>query len=497
MRGRDSKAEEGPPDYIKTLACDGDDAVPLPLGTDGVRGGQRLIPMVVASSLFMDLMDTSALATAMPTLAQAYGTNPVNLKLALTAYLATVAVLVPASGWLSARFGAKRLFMTAMGLFVLGSLCCGLANSLTQLIAARILQGVGGSMMTPVGRSIVVASAPRTALVRAMGWFALPAILAPMVGPPLAGLLLEAGSWRWIFWINVPVGLLGICAIAWFVPPMPGRMTDRRFDALGFLVAGVAIIAAVAVIETNGLSGWRMSARLASVFFVIVMIGVYVYHARRNPSPIIDLTLLRLDTLRVSLSASWLQRMAMGATTFLLPLQLQIGLGLSPLIASQVLVAMAFGSILARFLVPPLIDRAGFRASLILFGIGSALFSMLPACFSPQTPIWLMMLGMFCMSLLRSSFFIPAGTMAYADVKGENVGHASVLFTVAQQLSIGMGVTLAATLLEETGHGGDAMAASGFVLPFLLLALLSAIATLLVVPMRADAGAHLRNRPRG
>ncbi len=455
------------------------------------RFGSRIVPLVVASALFMDLMDSAALATALPTLAEVFHTPAVNLKLALTAYLLTIAVLVPASGWLAARYGAKPVFMTAMAIFTIGSICCGLSNSVPELVAARVLQGVGGSMMTPVGRSIVVASTPRARLVEAMGWFTVPAILGPLAGPPLAGLILEAGSWRWIFLINLPVGIFGIAAVLFLVPPIPPS-TSRRFDVTGFLLLGAAITALMILVETAGLSGQPLPLRLGAAAIAGAALAGYCRYAARCETPIVDLRLLRRDTLLVSLLASWLQRMPMGAMPFLLPLLLQAAMGLSPLRASQVMVAMAGGGLVSRFVAPPLISRLGFRRSMLIFGAATALLSVSPVLFREDTPIVLMMVAMGLTSLLRSAFFIPAATLAYADVAAHEVGHASVLFTVAQQLSLGMGVSLAATLLESSTGSGAPMTQQSFLLPFLAMAAIGGLAVPVVWPMRNDAGEALR-----
>jgi len=460
-----------------------------PLGSSA----SRIVPLVVASALFMDLMDSAALATALPTLAQVFHTDPVNLKLALTAYLLTIAVLVPASGWLSNRYGAKAVFMTAMGVFVLGSICCGLSNSVPQMVIARVLQGLGGSMMTPVGRSIVVASTPRPHLVQAMAWFTIPAILGPLVGPPLAGVILENGSWRWIFLINVPVGISGIIAVLWFVPAT-AALSDKAFDFLGFFLLGAAITAFMALVETAALAGEALPIRLFAVASALAAFATYCRYSVRRENPIIDLRLLRRDTLLVSLLASWLQRMPMGAMPFLLPLLLQVGMDLSALRASEVMIAMACGGLISRFIAPPLIGRLGFRWSMLIFGAATALLSASPAMFRAGTPVVAMMVAMGLTSMIRSAFFIPAATLAYADVIEDEVGQASVLFTVAQQLSLAMGVTMAAELLKVSMAHAGPMVPERFVLPFLAMAGIGGLSLPIVWMMRNSAGEALRNR---
>src|SRR5580698_8569880 len=245
----------------------------------------RFMPVVMASALFMDLLDTAALGTALPTMAREFHTEPLHLKLALTAYLMTMAILVPASGWLADRFGARRVFVNAVRIYLIGSLCCGLSNSLTQLVAARILQGIGGAMMTPVARLIAVAMTPREQLVSAMNIFTMPAVLGPMLGPPLAGLLLQVASWRWIFFLNLPVGILGIVTVLRVLPrlrhPHPGR-----FDAVGFVTAGLGIVGTIALAESVGSGLMSTSMKLALACCTLALWAFFARHALRARVPI-------------------------------------------------------------------------------------------------------------------------------------------------------------------------------------------------------------------
>lgn len=450
-----------------------------------------VVPLAVASALFMDLMDSSALATALPTLSRVFGEDPFVLKFALTAYLITVAVLVPASGWLCDRIGSKLTFMLAMMVFVAGSISCGLSNSVTELVAARVLQGVGGSMMTPVGRNIVVATSQRDYLVKALAWFTLPAIIGPLAGPPLAGAILEYGSWRWIFFINVPVGILGLIIVAVCVPSLPARKTGR-FDWRGFILIGLAIVTFMLLIETSGLSGKPGWLRLLTVATAISASSLYYRHAMRRDA-VVNLKLLSRDTLAASLVASWLQRLPLGGIPYLLPLLLQTGMGLTPLIAGQVMMAMAVGSLAARFVLPPILRKLGFRTAGLILAAGSAITSASPTLFHTGTPISFMIAMMVLTSLLRGLFFILAQTLAYVDIDPPEVGHASVLFTVAQQLSYGTGITLAAWLLQLSTGGGP-LSAAAFQMPFLVISFLALLSVLVFVPLRSDAGDAMRGR---
>lgn len=458
---------------------------------DFVRRSHLIVPLAVASALFMDLMDSSALATALPTLARVFHTDPYALKFALTAYLITVAVLVPASGWLSDRFGCKSTFMLAMVVFTAGSICCGMSNSFEELVAARILQGVGGSMMTPVGRNIVVASSPREHLVKALAWFTVPAILGPLAGPPLAGAILEYGSWRWIFFLNVPIGLTGLIVVSFAVPRLT-RTSVGRFDLRGFLLIGASITMLMLIIETTGLAGRPIWLRLLASATALIACFLYYRYAMRTDA-VVNLKLLRRDTLAVSLASSWLQRLPLGAIPYLLPLLLQTGIGLSPLVAGQVMMSMAVGSIASRFLLVPVIRNLGFRNAGIVVASSCAVMSAAPVLFHTGTPLVLMMIVMAMGSLSRGLFFILAQTLAYADIEPREVGHASVLFTVAQQLSYSMGVTLAAGLLRLSTGSAPPIAAS-FHMPLVVISILAFLSVLTFVPLRRDAGEAMRGR---
>src|SRR5882757_8824795 len=247
----------------------------------------RFLPLAMATALFLDLLDTSALGSALPTMAKEFHTEALHLKLALTAYLMTMAILVPASGWLADRYGARRVFVNAIKVYVLGSLCCGLSNSVGELVAARVLQGIGGAMMTPVARLIVVASTPRERLVQAMNAFTIPAIVGPLMGPPLAGLLLEVANWRWIFFINIPVGLLGIAAVLRIVPRLR-HANPGPFDGFGFATAAVGIVTLIVLSESVGSDLLSFNGRMVVAAAAIAAWIVFIHHALSAPCPMLD-----------------------------------------------------------------------------------------------------------------------------------------------------------------------------------------------------------------
>jgi EmrB/QacA subfamily drug resistance transporter len=459
--------------------------------------------IAVASALFMQSIDSTALSTALPTLARAFQTNPIHLKLCLTAYIMALAVFVPASGWAADRYGARRVFMSAMAVFLLGSVLCAMSSSLSELVGARILQGAGGAMMTPVGRIIVVGSQPREKLVSAMIWLTTPAMLGPIVGPPLSGFILSVATWPWIFYINVPVGLLGMAAVLRFVPktrqPHPGR-----FDSLGFLLAASAISAMMIGAESIGVG---LLPVWAQVVAWIVAVGAgwgYLRHARHRDKPVLDLKLLRVRTLRVNQTGGSLMRMTLGATPFLLPLLLQGGLGWSPLKAGLVTMSTAVGSLSARFGAHSLLRRFGFRTMLIATSLAGGVAIAASGFFRASTPIAVIALVLALGGFLRSNHLTSASTLAFADIPDTAVSQASSLTSVVQQIAQALGITVAGLMLHVSQtlagpHGAAPLAPQNFILPFGAVGLAAAAATLTYWPLPANAGASLQGRqgPRG
>ena len=458
----------------------------------------RMAILAVASALFMQSIDSTALSTALPTLARAFGANPIQLKLALTAYIMALAMFVPASGWVADRFGARRVFMAAMAVFLTGSILCGLSHSLLELVGARIVQGAGGAMMTPVGRIIVVGSQPRHALVKAMVWLSLPAMLGPILGPPLAGILLSFTTWPWIFYINAPVGLLGMAAVLKYVPkrrqPHPGR-----FDFIGFLMTAVAICALMVGAEAVGgdlIPGW---AQVATWITALVAGAAYLQHARRRERPILDLALLRVRTYRANQTGGSLIRMTMGATPFLLPLMLQFGLGWSPLRAGLVSMASALGAGAARIGAPTLLRRFGFRNMLVGTSLLSAAVVLAPAAFRPSTPVAVIVVLLALAGAVRAYNITAVNALSFSEIPDRKVSQASGLTSVVQQMAQAFGITIAGLTLQlsqtiTAPHGVAALSPANFFLPFAAIGFLGLLAAVSYMSLPANAGANLHGR---
>ncbi len=450
------------------------------------------IPLAVASALFMEFIDSTALSTALPTLATAFHTDPVHLKLALTSYLLALAVFAPASGWVADRFGAKRVFIIAMGVFLAGSALCGLSRSLGELVAARILQGMGGAMMTPVGRLIVVGSAPRDRFVSAMSWFTMPALVGPLLGPPLAGVILGVADWPWIFYINIPVGVLGIAAVAKFVPkleqPDPGR-----FDTSGFILAAFAIIGLTAVSETVGTSLAPWPVEIAVAVVGVAFLVTFVRHVGRVDRPVLDLRLLKVPTFEASMVGGSLVRLGLGALPLLLPLLMQIGFGWSPMKAGLLTISQSAGALLFKPIAPAVIRTMGYRRVLVLSAIGTAVCTALPAVFRADTPLTFIVLVLGVSGFMRSTHFTSANALAYADVARPDISQASTLSTVIQQVSMSLGVSIGGLSLH-LARGSGGLTPEHFTLPFLLVGALSLLAAPFYMRLEPDAGADIGGR---
>jgi len=457
----------------------------------------RLISIAVASALLMEFIDSTALSTALPTLSRAFAVDPIHLKLALTSYILALAVFTPASGWAAERFGARRVFLSAMTVFLLGSALCGQSRSLEALVASRIVQGIGGAMMTPVARLIVVSATPKDKLLTAMGWFTMPALVGPLIGPPIAGLVLSVAAWPWIFYINLPVGLLGVIAVMRFVPKSEPKRDLGRFDTAGFVLSALAVSGLVIVAETAGVS---LLPPWAQVTLLALSVGcgfVYLRVARRTGRPILDLTLLRYPTFRASLVGGTLVRLGIGASPFLMPLLLQVALGWSPLKASFVTLATGVGVLAARPFAAAGLKRFGFRTSLAVFVSLTALFTATPGFFGPATPMALMIAALTLGGFCRSNQFIAANTIAYADVPETSTAAASTLSAVTQQVGLALGVSFGGMMLHLARGADGALTPDRFTFPFVAIGLVTLLALPVYLSLDKDAGAAIsgRNRP--
>jgi EmrB/QacA subfamily drug resistance transporter len=456
---------------------------------------QRLIPLIVATALFMENMDSTVIATSLPAIAADIGTSPLTLKLAITSYLLSLAVFIPASGWTADRFGARMVFAIAVGVFMIGSIGCAVSSSVTDFVFARILQGMGGAMMTPVGRLVLLRSVEKSALVNAMAWVTMPALVGPVIGPPLGGFITTYFSWHWIFLINIPIGLLGIVMALKFIDPIRGE-NPERFDLYGLVLAGIGLAGIAFGLSVAGLNllPWPVVAALVAIGSISMTL--YVMHARRTGSPVLDFSLLRLQTLRASIIGGFMFRLGIGALPFLLPLLMQTGFGLSPFQSGLVTFASAVGAMGMKALAARIIRAFGFRYMMTINALVSAAFLAACALFTVTTPLLLIMIILVVGGFFRSLQFTAINTVAYAEVEPAQMSRATTLVSVNQQLAVSAGVAVGAFSVETTLwlRHQDELSATVFAPAFLVVALISAASCWFFWQMPDDAGHEISGR---
>ena len=454
----------------------------------------RLVPLIVATALFMENLDGTIISTALPPIAADLGEDPVNLKLAFTAYYLSLAIFIPISGWSADRFGARRVFCTAMAVFTLASLGCAMAGSLEDLVLARALQGLGGALMMPVGRMILLRAVEKPQLIGAMAYLTVPALMAPLLGPPLGGFIATYFHWRWIFFINLPIGIAGLMLAARLLPEFRAARTPR-LDILGFVLSGLGL--AMLIFGFTTLSRSMLAGFVAPALCLAggLVLGLYVVHWRYRADPILELRLLGNETLRTAIIGGSLFRIGAGALPFLLPLLLQVGFGYTAFQAGSITFAAAGGAILMKFAAPPLLRRFGFRTTLALNALLCAAVTVAKALLTAVTPHIVISLLMFTGGFFRSLQFTSLNAIAYADVPAEEVSRASTLYSMAQQLSIAIGVGVAALALEMSRRaGGGGLDVGDVRLAFIIVAGFVASSAVVHLRLGRDAGEAVSGR---
>ncbi len=457
----------------------------------------RVVPLIVAVALFMENMDSTVIATSLPAIARALGTNPLALKLAVTSYLLALAIFIPASGWMADRFGARNVFRIAIGVFVVGSIGCALSRSLEEFVLARILQGAGGAMMTPVGRLILLRSIDKRLLVNAMALVTIPALIGPICGPPLGGFITTYASWHWIFLINVPIGIIGVAMATRYIPNLPVAQ-PAPFDFLGFVLSGLGIGGLAFGLSVMGLAFLPNTVVAALIGVGAVSTAAYMFHASRSPAPILDLRLFRYVTFRVSIFGGFMFRLGIGALPFLLPLLLQIGFNLTPFQSGLITFTGALGSIFMKAAVSGVLKRFGYRPVLVYNSLISAVFLAACAGFQPGVPFSVMVAILIAGGFFRSLEFTAVNTIAYAEIEPPLMSQATTIVSVAQQLALSTGVAVGALVVEITLRlkNGTTMDAADFPPAFLVVGALTATACLVFLRLPPDAGAELAGRSR-
>jgi EmrB/QacA subfamily drug resistance transporter len=462
-----------------------------PLDVDRTaRPLSRAVKYLVAGALFMEMLDGTVIATALPQMGVSFGVSAVELNIGMTAYLLTLAVFVPISGWVADRFGARTVFGGAILLFTAASVLCGLSDGLWSFIGARVLQGIGGAAMVPVGRLIVLRGTDKKDMMAAISTIVWPGLIAPVLGPPLGGFIVTYASWRWIFFLNLPIGLAAFIAVVFLVPNL--RSSERRpLDGLGFLLCGLSLSLLIYGADRLG-AGSRMREAFGLIAGGLVAGALAIRHLLRHPSPLLDLSVLRLPTYALGVRGGSLARIAIGAAPFLLPLMFQIGFGLSAFAAGLLVLCVFLGNLTMKSMTTPILRRFGFRSVLIVNGLLNAAALAVCGLFTPATPTWLMAVVLFASGAFRSMQFTGVATIQFADVPSDQMSGANTLASMVLQLTMGVGVVVGALALDASGlvrgRGHGAPDLTDFRNAFLVVALIALLALVDSLSLEKTAG---------
>ncbi|MBX6318618.1 MFS transporter [Pigmentiphaga sp.] len=456
------------------------------------RGGYRIIALIIASAFFMEQLDSTIIATALPAMAESLGADPVRMNFAMTAYLLALAVFIPISGRIADRLGTRNTFRGAIALFVLSSVLCGMAQNLPWLIGARLLQGASGAMMVPVGRLVLLRSVEKSQLVAAMSWVLIPAMVGPAVGPLIGGVLTTYLSWHWVFYINVPIGLAGIALATLYIPDIRSDAPSAPFDYVGFALTGGTLAALLVGLEGLG-HGGPGTTTLALLAVAGTCTLLYVRHCKHHPQPVLDFSLLRIPTFQVAIRGGVLYRVAYGSFPFLMPLMLQLGFGLSAAESGTVTFAQAVGGLVMKAISERFLRAFGYRKVMIWNGLLCAVLLGLCGAFRPEWPLVAIYLLLLVAGLARSLQFNAYGTLIYADVPPARMSAATSLASTHQQTTAALGIGVAALTLDCSRWilGHESVQLSDFTVAFAVVGLLAAAAVTQCLALSPDAGAEL------
>jgi EmrB/QacA subfamily drug resistance transporter len=447
------------------------------------------IPLVVGCAFFMEGLDSTMIAVSLPSMAETLGSTALRLNLVITTYLLSLAVFIPVSGWIADQFGTRRVFCAAVLIFATGSALCGLSTSVPMLLSMRVIQGFGGAMMTPVGRLILLRSFPRAGLVSAMNWMTIPAMVGPTVGPIVGGLLTHYASWRWIFFLNIPMGMLGGSLALWLFEDYRAP-SPTRFDITGFLLVGLGLGLLEFAIENLGRpiiapwAGYTLFAVAAGTFWL------YRLHAARTHSPVLDLNLFKIKTFRIGSVVGGLCRMGLDATPVLLPLLFQIGFGMSPVQSGFLSFSSTLGAMAVRTFSRTILRIAGFRITLIVGALLSAATTASFALLHADTPTAIIVTAVLISGCIRSIQYLALNTISFAEVPGPLLSRSTSVSGVAQQLCRGFGVAIGAALLAIVA-GNHPVSVADFRIVFPLVGLIPLVSVIGFLRLNESDGAEV------
>ena len=468
-------------------------APPPPLPDDSIK---RLLPWLVAVAFFMQSLDTTILNTAVPAIAQSMDVTPLNVKSVLASYTLSLAVFIPVSGWMADRFGTRRVFVTAIALFCLGSLLCGLATDIDTLVACRVLQGVGGAMMMPVGRMTLARTFGKADLVKAMSFVAIPSLIGPMIGPVAGGAIVHWLHWSVVFFVNIPVGIVGLYFVHRYLPDYR-EQTTHPLDMLGLILFGGGIALLSYALEVFGDNTLSLGEVIGLMAVAAVLLAGYGIRASLTAFPLLDLGLFRIRTFRAAVSGGFFTRLGLGGIPFLFPLLYQIGLGFSPIQSGLLVLPQAIASIGLKTFMPAILARLGYRNVLVFNTIVVGLLIMSFATVGAETPVWRIVLQAFALGLFTSMQYTSMNTLVYADVSSSQTSGASTIAATGQQLSISFGVAgaslIAAMFVPAEMHSHAATMVYGVQQAFLILGVVTVVSSVVFMELKADDGGNISN----
>jgi EmrB/QacA subfamily drug resistance transporter len=452
---------------------------------------KRLLPWLVAVAFFMESLDTTILNTAVPAIAAALKVAPLSMKSVLASYTLSLAVFIPISGWMADRFGTRRVFASAIGLFTLGSFLCGISSNIHILVACRILQGCGGAMMVPVGRLTLVRTFAKSELVRAMSFVAIPGLIGPMLGPIAGGLIVAYFQWRVIFFVNIPIGLIGLCMVYLHLPDYRAEHSNP-LDVAGLLLFGSGIGLLSYVLEVFGEHTLSASEILALLAVSALLLASYGFRAARTRFPLLRLSLFRIRTFRSAVSGSFFTRLGIGGIPFLFPLLYQVGLGFSPIQSGMLMMPQAIAAMSLKMTMPGILARVGYRGVLISNTVILGLLIVLFSTIGVGTPVWIIVVQAFCFGFFTSLQYTSMNTLVFADVTEEQTSSASTIASTMQQMSISFGVASAslttAFFIPGRLHASAPQMIHGIHRAFLVLGALTVVSTIIFRELKSGDG---------
>ncbi|RJF57732.1 MFS transporter [Serratia inhibens] len=455
------------------------------------------LPLLVAGAFFMENLDGTVIVTAMPQMAAAFGVRAVDMNIGISAYILTLTVFIPASGWIANRFGARNVFAAAVVIFTLASVLCAASVNLPTFTAARILQGFGGALMVPVGRLVVLRNTAKPDLIKAIATITWPGLVAPILGPPVGGFITTYASWHWIFLLNVPLGVAALW-LAWRLIPQEAPQKGVPFDATGFMLTGIACFGLIFGLDLINHPQLSWLVPVLCILGSLALGALAVRHAKRAAHPLINLWAMRIKSYAVTIWGGALFRIAIGAVPFLLPLLFQIGFGLNAFDAGLLVLAVFAGNLAMKPFTSAILYRFRFRTTLVVNGLLNAATIFACALLTPQTPTWLIVALLFVSGLTRSMQFTALNTLAFSEVPQPQMSGANTLFTVSQQMGSGLGIAIGALALRLAEmlipQSPDRLPLVDFQLAFGVIGVIALLAVVDSLTLNPEAGSEVRRK---